>query len=736
MASRRTGSDILTIETSYLTITIKNKSDKTKKITTSGKKESTLQIMGKDVEKISVFGKEIADVEASGQKGWSTCCVSVDPLFFEQTDYVFLVRSKNGEALNIRGINGEAENEVFPQFDDPSQLMGVVNFDNNVGYSDIQISNEKTALLSVRIEVYPSKISYKEDYRAMMQDIDRMINECVLDFMKKTYHNFAPDHKKSNTPAVFFTILETVYNPFMVAVKRIIAVPHHKLITEHEVVPFYKAKKTDTKSERWLRSHPETVSIRAGKIFAEKVLSVKKTITYDTLENQLVKFMIQRVIKRTTDFALRYKKICDKDDAHVLEKTDRIIKELTRIQTTTFLTDVSDYRAEKSMSLVFEMAPGYRELYKYYLMLLNGISVSGDIFKMSERETATLYEYWCFIKLYEILRSKYELKSPDIIKVNRSGITVDIVKGANSRVVFRNPATGEKIELSYNPKEVNTQTVAQKPDNVLSLEKKGTKTEYKYIFDAKYRIEMNPDEKYPDSQPGPKVDDINTMHRYRDSIVYENVESRFTFEKTMFGAYILFPYPYDEEKYREHRFYKSIDRVNIGGLPFLPSATKLVTELLDELVCERADAAYERTSMPVGIDNILKDNKWKKREVLFGYVPSLSGLQRIINGDSYTVDDYTGAEKQYIILWCEENELIQYYGHIIGSSFVNQDGVFASSDPKTRKTFVVDSWQKFKEPISAKKLDLESLRTKLFNGYANPERHLRMRLSKYLDNKV
>lgn len=103
--------------------------------------------------------------------------------------------------------------------------------------------------------------------------------------------------------------------------------------------------------------------------------------------------------------------------------------------------------------------------------------------------------------------------------------------------------------MIYNPGETKTQTVNQKPDNVLELEKKGTEVSYKYVFDAKYRIEKEPENSfYPDSNnnPGPKVDDINTMHRYRDSIVYENKVSKFTFEKTMFGAYVLFPYD-DEE---------------------------------------------------------------------------------------------------------------------------------------------------------------------------------------------
>lgn len=43
---------------------------------------------------------------------------------------------------------------------------------------------------------------------------------------------------------------------------------------------------------------------------------------------------------------------------------------------------------------------------------------------------------------------------------------------------------------------------------------------------------------------GPKVVDINIMHRYRYDIVAKNGD--FT-ETLMFGAYVLFPYPGNEE---------------------------------------------------------------------------------------------------------------------------------------------------------------------------------------------
>ena len=78
----------------------------------------------------------------------------------------------------------------------------------------------------------------------------------------------------------------------------------------------------------------------------------------------------------------------------------------------------------------------------------------------------------------------------------------------------------------------------------LNLKKKGTEVSYKYVFDAKYRIEKEPENSFypdPNNNPGPKVDDINTMHRYRDSIVYENKVSKFTFVENNVWCICLVP---------------------------------------------------------------------------------------------------------------------------------------------------------------------------------------------------
>jgi len=177
---------------------------------------------------------------------------------------------------------------------------------------------------------------------------------------------------------------------------------------------------------------------------------------------------------------------------------------------------------------------------------------------------------------------------------------------------------------------------------------------------------MNPDGLYyPDTKPGPKVDDINTMHRYRDSIVYANPSSRFTFEKTMFGAYILFPFAREEE-YKDHRFYKSIETVNIGGLPFLPSATSLVTELLDELVTDSPEAAFERATLPVGIEERLRLVDWSRRDVLIGLVPDDAHLKLYTDKLMYFTPrfDIAHLPVRYVALY-EKGKGISRYGEVV-----------------------------------------------------------------------
>ncbi|MBM6838404.1 hypothetical protein H9X77_09225, partial [Clostridium saudiense] len=134
---------------------------------------------------------------------------------------------------------------------------------------------------------------------------------------------------------------------------------------------------------------------------------------------------------------------------------------------------------------------------------------------------------------------------------------------------------------------------------------------------------------------GPKEEDINTMHRYRDAIVYKNKDDK-DYKNCIFGAFVLFPYK-DEEKFKKHDFYKSIDKVNIGGIPFLPSTTKIMEEFLQQLINESPYSTFERALDMVGSEEYLKDEYFTNRNVLVGPVKSKEQLKVCLDKKYYYV---------------------------------------------------------------------------------------------------
>ncbi len=650
---------------------------------------SELRVSGSNVTGVRIWGEERIGAD-NGAVGTSFYSFHTPPLFFEETDYEIIIRSTDGKPLSFWHENYGIREKIGPVTDSGDLISGIIHFGSHAGFSDLEISCEGKRCLVIRVEVFPSRISYKEDYQNMLQDISNEIAGAVLDFMGSTYREFAAGSTQNTIPALFFGIIQQSFTQLRNAANRILAAPHHRLYVDHPIVPAHKVKKTDPQTVKWLRKHPQHIVSTEGGFSALKAPAVRKRITYNTAENQFTKFILKSTEKRLKDFRDRYILSTRNPEQAVLDSADEMISVLNKLLSRSFLRDVGEYSATQSMSLVFEMAPGYRELYKYHLILQRGLSVHGDVFRMSLKDTALLYEYWCFIKLVTILKRSFRLASSDVIKVDRTGVTITLVKGRRSEVKFVNPRMGERITLTYNPGEQDTQTVGQTPDNVLTLEKKGTDVPYMYVFDAKYRMESDPaDSSYPDSNPGPKLEDINTMHRYRDSIVYEDTDSsRFLFEKKMFGAYVLFPYSDPQGEYKNHRFYKSIEAVNIGGLPFLPGTTGLVESFLAELIADSSESAFERASVPRGTEEKLAKVDWSVRDVMVGTVRTVEQLRFNIDKRGYYVPaKYIGEHQlpiRYIALHEEgisDTAGIKRFGEVLTTQIIKRGRIPVTMRP-------------------------------------------------------
>lgn len=617
MGSHRTGSDeLLYIETDKLRISMKGRTPAAWMVKDG---EAEFRLYSDDAPK---------EVILSGEEQEPRNHVfRTHPTFYEQNRYELLVEGPEGHVVSVNHVNLSIRSAITPVGHHENMVSGIINFRNDIGYSDFVVSLDGVEALRFTVEVFPEKISYRKDYQAILLDVTTELYSLVFDFLRTTYTGFRQGDVRCSSPVEFFAVISRIYDRFLRSVDKVIREPHHVLKTRREIMPAYRAKRCDHQSIRWLMKHGDH-GIRKGENWlVDRIPAVSKHISYDTRENRLTRFMIQSTIRRLQTFRKRYGALYDRQDEDLLRRMDGMVNRLNRRITGSFLSEVEPSGESAGLSLVFMMAPGYRDLYKYYLMLERGLNLTGDVFHLSVKDLAQLYEYWCFIKLNSLLKGQYRLISQDIIRTEGTKLFTTLVKGGKSSVRYRNPVNGESIVLSYNPTSAGLPTVPQKPDNVLTLTKNGMDggdLTYKYIFDAKYKMDPAVEGSYyyncVSHFPGPREEDINTMHRYRDAIVSEEREN--FYERTMFGTYVLFPYN-KEEEYKNHRFYKSIDDVNIGGLP---SATTLVKDMLDELVSDSPETAFERSLLPVGIERRLAKVDWSRRDVLVGVLKNRQQL--------------------------------------------------------------------------------------------------------------
>lgn len=511
--------------------------------------------------------------------------------FFEYENYELIVEKKDKDIdISFYHANKDIRNKITKN--KSGSLSGIISFKGEIGYSDLVIKVNGKDHFIMQAEVFPTKIDYRKDYINILKDVNEEIYNLAFDFLRRTYSISGLSKNRGTSLSEYYSILSYIFDKLKKSINIIISMPHHSLVNEKQIAPYHKIKNVTSETIKWLEKKPEKIIKKGNKLIPVEALQINKRVTIDTNENRFLKYIVKGILFKLMELRKKYLKLGRDVDKSFVKQLEIYIKTVQRFLNTTFLKDVGEYEFRENSSMVFKMALGYKDVYKYYLMLRKGLTLKGEIFKLNVKDLPLLYEYWCFIKINALLRKKYTLISNDTIKVKNNGIFVALKKGRESKVIYENPKTHEKFVLSYNLK-MNSETVGQKPDNVLSIDKIGGKTKYNYIFDAKYKLDRAIKDSQYEKTSGPKEEDINTMHKYRDAIVYENKQTG-RFERCIVGAFVLFPYG-NEEEYLEHTLYKSIEKVNIGGIPFLPSATKLMEEFLGELIEERHTNSLERT---------------------------------------------------------------------------------------------------------------------------------------------
>lgn len=640
------------------------------------------------------------------------------PIFFENGSYQIVVSPKDKNDLSFyheHPILRKAVGRV--DIGDSYFLMGSLQFQNEVGLSTFEIRSGEEVLLEVTMEIFPTKLDYKADYKKLLDEVNDEIYNLAFHFIKKTYLGAKVNVEGKPSRSEFYRLLDFHFEGLIKAIQHIESQPNRKLITTHIHARGDQLGKLDQKGRQYIRKRPHLlIDVKSGIEMENRVvlpksgLKIKKDHTIDTLENQFIKWIMIRLQNKISNLLMKVasknKRYEVEPDPDLVKKIETKLSSLDKRVKNSFWNKIG--KLDRSvMSLVIQMAPGYRNVFQTYLILSKGLTLQGTLYQMSVKDVATMYEYWTFIKLGQILNKNYEQIDQDIIKVNREGLFVNLDTKSTAKRVYQHPVTKEQIILTYQKAERNLPTLSQKPDTTLSIEKKGKNFKYNYIFDAKYRIDFAVEGSYYKryyQEPGPMEEDINTMHRYRDSLVDQQ---NGPFERTAFGAYVLFPWK-DEDLYENHHFYQSIGKVNIGGFPFLPNATRLVEQFIEHLIEKSPEEIQKEGILPRG-----SKEEWISaldERVLVGTVTSKEYYERFINNLFYYIPSNSlkrgWQEAKYVALYlvngiASKNGIV-CYGKITDVKFVKGFEINERliNDSAEYLKFEIEVWNSLSQPIN------------------------------------
>ena len=506
----------------------------------------------------------------------------MEPLFYEAVGYDIYF-DKDDPSATIT-LPAKAE----PRRIAPNAEHHFLNFGNNVGFADIVI-NGLAGKAGIRLEVFSRKVDYRTDYLAMREEISGILRNLAMAANSKTYGLAAPVHDRNTTLVEWFSLISNYFKEFVKLAQGIAKAPHLSLVRKNVTTETERARRITRQTlDRAMRrpnngpQHPDT-----GFLLPRRIQEVVSETTFDTPENRYFKALLCETYRKIRTLA-RTSESGDEDAERDSESHffDSIRCELKAMECQVgallhlpFLSKVADATLEKPKSMVFHKHPQYARFDKLCRLLNGGLSFSGNLVPIGVKDTALLYEYWCFLKIINLLEERFDLEEQTIVQIKRMRTVVTLEKGKASTMRFKHKLTGKELYVIYNRMFNNLPTTSQKPDNVIQF----ASQERFYIFDAKYRIKFDKDYLKKYGKPGPMEEDINTMHRYRDAIAIPHPMTLQYQRGVVIGAAVLFPHP-DEDDYKGHRFHKSLEQVEIGGIPFLPNSTSIFQAKIDHLL--------------------------------------------------------------------------------------------------------------------------------------------------------
>lgn len=547
------------------------------------------------------------------------------PVLFETCKYQFAVEFKQGLDISVEKRYPHVRHQLkcigenfkfYPSSTNSGILVGDIDFLNSPGMFSFAFDywDSEGFLHHENLKMYVAspKLDTKNDLKQIMALINQEYENYVYDYLTLTFNSFALQRTVKNNHIIWLSIFKGVVDDYFRNVRFIMSRPNNRPVRKT-----YYAR--PDRIRRWSQREEERYKNMGQDAEMHYFRYEQIENTVNTRENRFVKYTLHVLGKKFREIFGELSNLPTVMDAEERKMLEGYLITFKRMETSSFFRKVGEFEGFRQESGILQQRTGYAQIYKAWLMLKNSLDLVEGQTDIGTKQIWELYEIWCFLVMKRLIAKVLDLdwNKSEHVREDKSKMLNTIVKSEMTHVIeFDNVKNGDLVRLEYQhtynrrTKEFTTSTTEQRPDIVVTIEKKDGFV-LTYLYDAKYRVQD--DAKDGELDEGvtvdvadyPLPDAINQMHRYRDAIYYSMKTDVRPSAKEIIGGYILFPGRVEGDEIYNRYFYKSIKNVNIGAFPLLPSTDEneiiqcdLLEKHLREILLEDSIYEHVKDSIP------------------------------------------------------------------------------------------------------------------------------------------
>ncbi|SFO39210.1 hypothetical protein SAMN04488519_10655 [Algoriphagus ornithinivorans] len=574
----------------------------------------------------------------------------------------------------------DAENESIVQSSQKRPYSGIIAPNIYVGTLFLNLNKKgiENPIKKIPLEVRSKKTDYRNDYRDMLEFITEKSTDLLLQINSPVYQNFEPNFDQGISEKVLyqrFIFLKSIIgtSEFHEAVHRIVSFPNTKWKEETElkevrnVRRFSRSTVAEIIKGKNRNKIPDTHPLCGYGLdsIPAKILSSRKVDSLDTPENRFIKYALETFLKFCVEIHVKARKL--KSQSQLAIESERLVAELENHLHHTVFSEISAPHLLKLNSPVFQRKEGYREVLRVWLMfdLAAKLIWKGgeDVYEGGKKDIATLYEYWLFFKMLEILQHLFEIEPKqleELITVKDEGLNINLKQGKFTALkgIFNSGNRKFHVQFNYNrsfqgkndyPKS-GSWTTTLRPDYTLSVwpfgisEIQAEKEELivHIHFDAKYKADNIfqitdqedelEEEKTANRKGIYKNADLLKMHAYKDAI------------RRTGGAYVLYPGNVPIERKGFHEIIPGL-----GAFPVRPSkmddGTRELETFIKQVIYHFINRASQREKIAFKSFKVYQ-NPPSKEDRVDDLLPEAFGENRhLIPDETYVLIGYYKSEE-------------------------------------------------------------------------------------------